>query len=380
MFSLPVVLGIVGVVALAWSVFHFVVIAQPDEWLLRIRNGRLVDAGVGIWLLRRPGDRVARFSSTVQRVAFVAEGSSSERLGVAVEGFILWSVAATDDAPFVAFRKLGIANLAGPGLPPGHDRRHLLTRPQYHAFQRMLAATVQRQIATWCLDDLLGRQDDLVTELRGRVNGLTQPLGLSLEEVELTRVLPAEHSLVRELAAPREQEVREVAERARREMEERLERRSLEAAAALAEQRAATEREQLEQRARVEARQRELAQLAALRACEDEREVARRRAELAHEEVDARVRRDRLALDAELEGKRRRVEVRREAIESLAAAEGNKSQAVRDYELARLATVKMAESLALLPLERAEWVTFGDESPATALAGLLAAARRVAKV
>jgi len=354
MLSLPLVLGLAVVVAFAWGAVRLIVIAQPDEWLLRIRNGRLVDAGVGIWVVRRPGDRVARFSSTVQRVAFTAEGLTNERLAVAVDGFILWSVGDAAGAPFVAF-------------------------PQYHAFQRMLAATVQRQIATWSLDDLLSRQDDLVAELRTRVGNLTGPLGLSLEEVELTRVLPAEDALVRELAAPRAQKVRELAERARKETDERLERRSLEAAAELAEQQAATQREQLEQSAAVAARKQELTQSAALQRSHDEREVAQHQAVLAREGVEAQLERDRLALDAQLDGKRRRVDLRRQAIESLGEAEGNKSQAVRDYQLARLATVKMAESFAQLPLERAEWVTIGDESPATALAGLLAAARHVIK-
>ncbi len=55
MLSMPVVLGIVAVVALTWGLLRLVVIAQPDEWLLRIRNGRLVDAGVGIWVVCRPG-------------------------------------------------------------------------------------------------------------------------------------------------------------------------------------------------------------------------------------------------------------------------------------------------------------------------------------
>ena len=35
------------------------VMSQPDEWLLCIRNGQLVKAGVGIYLWRKPGDVVA---------------------------------------------------------------------------------------------------------------------------------------------------------------------------------------------------------------------------------------------------------------------------------------------------------------------------------
>ncbi len=379
MLLLPVALAVVVVIGLLGALAHSLVVAQPDEWLLRIRNGRMIDAGVGIWVVRRPGDRVARFSTTVQRVAFCARGSSNERLPVQVDGFILWSVAAEGEAPFVAFRKLGITNLVGPGLPPGHDRRHLLTRAQHHAFQRMLEATVQRLVAAWNLDDLLGRQDVLVAELRARLVELTSPLGLALEKAELTRVVPAEETIARQLAAPREQEVREAAERARREVDQRLERRALEAAATLAEHQADAEREQIDQKATVAERQQELAHAAALRRCDDERALAHRQAAMAMESTAAALERERLALEAELDARRRRVDVRRRSIEALAEAEGRKSQAVRDHELARLATCKMAESFAQLPLERAEWVTVGDESPVSALAGLVAAASRVLK-
>jgi hypothetical protein len=48
-------------------------VSQPDEWLLCIRNGRLVKAGVGISLWSRPFDVVVRFTSTVQRVRFTRE-------------------------------------------------------------------------------------------------------------------------------------------------------------------------------------------------------------------------------------------------------------------------------------------------------------------
>src|SRR5262249_8444340 len=99
--------------------------AQPDEWLLCIRNGRLLRAGVGIRVGRRPGDVVVRFTSTVQRVSFSAHALSRERLQVFIDGFILWSVSPNGDGPFRAFQKLGVANL---DKPPQDLRspRHLL--------------------------------------------------------------------------------------------------------------------------------------------------------------------------------------------------------------------------------------------------------------
>src|SRR5512140_3122711 len=96
---------------LAATVLRSRVVAQPDQWLLCIRNGRLVKAGIGISLWSRPFDAVVRFTSTVQRVGFSVPALSAERLPVQVDGFILWSVSRDGDGPFRAFQKLGVANL-----------------------------------------------------------------------------------------------------------------------------------------------------------------------------------------------------------------------------------------------------------------------------
>ena len=62
----PFALCLGGVYAAVRSARRWWLRAQPDEWLLCVRDGRLVAAGVGISLLRRPGDVVVRFSSTMQ--------------------------------------------------------------------------------------------------------------------------------------------------------------------------------------------------------------------------------------------------------------------------------------------------------------------------
>jgi hypothetical protein len=123
--------------AARWSL----VVSQPDEWLLRIHNGRLVNAGIGISVWRRPGDVIARFSSTIQRAGFSVEAMTQEHLHVLIDGFVLWTAASAGDGPFQAFSKIGIANLDNP--PRGlKSKKHLLTSLQYHAFQGMIAAEI----------------------------------------------------------------------------------------------------------------------------------------------------------------------------------------------------------------------------------------------
>src|SRR5262245_58130680 len=129
--------------ALGSLILRSLVIAQPDEWLLCIRNGTLVKAGVGIYLWRRPRDVVARFTSTMQRVSFAVEAISRERVPISIEGFIFWSVSSDGEGPFLAFQKLGVVNL---NAPPRDLKspKHLLSTPQHRAFQQLLWAKVQR--------------------------------------------------------------------------------------------------------------------------------------------------------------------------------------------------------------------------------------------
>ena len=72
--ALFTVLSVVRAIRWSW------VVARPDEWLLRIRDGVLVRSGIGISVWRRPGDVVVRYTSAVQRVTFSALAPSREQV------------------------------------------------------------------------------------------------------------------------------------------------------------------------------------------------------------------------------------------------------------------------------------------------------------
>ena len=154
-----IVLATVALIVLAFK--HLYVRAQPDQWLLSVRNGKLNRAGIGIATLRHPGDVVVRFTSTVQRVRFEVEAMSKDRIKVILEGFVLWSVSTRGEDPFVAYRKLGLVNLS---LQRDEMslRKHLLTTPQHRAFRKLIGAEVQRHALTLELETLLLNQDLLL--------------------------------------------------------------------------------------------------------------------------------------------------------------------------------------------------------------------------
>ncbi|MEM9692151.1 MAG: SPFH domain-containing protein, partial [Myxococcota bacterium] len=212
------------------------VVAQPDEWLLRVRDGKLVQAGVGIALWRVPGDVVARFTSTVQRVRFDVEVCSRDQVHIRVEGFVLWSVDGEGDRPFVAFRKLGLNNLANPQSPV-QSRRHLLTTPQHRAFRQLLTAALQRRTARMGFLATLQQQDAIVEGLREELQTFERDVGIRVERVELLRVHPVDADLLARLSAEVEETTRKHAAQIAIEASEQVQQRQLDSDARIAEQR-----------------------------------------------------------------------------------------------------------------------------------------------
>jgi hypothetical protein len=342
---LAVLAPAVALAALASAARWSFLVAQPDEWLLRVRGGRLVDAGVGISLWRRPGDVVARFTSNVQRVKFETEALTREHVRVTVAGFALWAVSPAGDAPFRAFRKLGIANL---DAPPGDLRspKHLLTTAQYKAFQALLDAEVQAHAATLELRELLSDPEALTGGLSQRLDLFAAGVGIEMERVLVLSARPSDPAVLAELAAEHQEALRETATRLRLETAERLRQLEIGSATKIAREQLASDREK---RLATEAAELELA-----------------RARLAREEAELAARLDRTRREAEAQG---------QAARSIGLAEEQKSQAVRDHELARLVAEKIADAVRALPLHDARWVTIGSDSPVASLAGLVSGAR-----
>uniref|UniRef100_A0A7R9VZ44 Uncharacterized protein n=1 Tax=Chlamydomonas euryale TaxID=1486919 RepID=A0A7R9VZ44_9CHLO len=54
---------------------------KANEWILVVRNGRMVKAGVGLTVFRGMYDTVVSFPSVIQKVSFAAEQVSKEVQG-----------------------------------------------------------------------------------------------------------------------------------------------------------------------------------------------------------------------------------------------------------------------------------------------------------
>jgi flotillin len=367
------------------------VTAAPDEWLLRIRQGRLVEAGVGITVWRSPREVVAKFSSTMQRVGFTLEALTAERLKVSIDGFVLWSVAAGGERPFVAFRTLGLANLLSPPADLKHPK-HLLTTPQHRALQQLVVGWVQRHAGTLLLDDLLGDQDGFVEGLTGKLRAVLEPMGAALSQVQVLQIRPADAALLKDLSVSEEERIRAEAAQVRLESAGRIQQRERELATAQAREEANARRDrqaheaqaslELEQhRSRILDEQRtvRLRQLeieAAIHLHELELEHARQMAAEAQALAVQEARHRREAAELELAGQklRRTAEAQRDAALLALEVEERKPQSVRDHELGRLSTEKLSQALKITD---AKWISVGSNSPVASLGAALAEMREL---
>ena len=106
--QLAVVALILGVVFILHKLAKGLYVeGSANEWVLIIRNGRMVKAGVGLSCFRGPMDQVARFPSKVNKVTFMSDQMTQEKQGVRVTGMLVWTINRMEDGPMKAFKNLG---------------------------------------------------------------------------------------------------------------------------------------------------------------------------------------------------------------------------------------------------------------------------------
>jgi hypothetical protein len=84
------------------------VTAQPHEFLILIRNGRVEQAGQGLSVWKWPADSVTLIPTSIRKLAFKADQVTVEKAGIEVTGLAVFRVA----EPLLAFRMLDGATTA----------------------------------------------------------------------------------------------------------------------------------------------------------------------------------------------------------------------------------------------------------------------------
>jgi hypothetical protein len=248
------------------------------------------------------------------------------------------------------------------------SRSHLLTSAQHRAFQALLAAEVRAHTSTLSLRDLLRDSRALVDGLSSRFDAMSLTLGIHIERTEILEMEPIDPQILRDVSARIEEAIREEAEGAWLEALDRLR----------------------EKKDASNAREASASLLARLAAVEGDRRVAASESEakvegqLAGEAgalrvLAARREREEAELSITLDRSRRTAEAERDAALVRAAVDEQKSQPVRDLELAKLVAERTTAAMGSWQIRDARWVSLGETSPVTSIASLIGGVRELVR-
>jgi len=121
------------------------VTAQPNEFLIQMRNGKVVHAGQGATCFKWPSDSVTLVPTSLAKLSFAADQVTLEKVGVEVKGLAVYRIA----EPMVAYRMIDL------------DRTALTD-----VLREMFVGATRRIVAGLSLDECIThRKDRVASEL-----------------------------------------------------------------------------------------------------------------------------------------------------------------------------------------------------------------------
>jgi hypothetical protein len=350
--------------------------AKPSEYLVCTRRGEIDRrrSGQGVRIFKWPWDTIAIVPTTLQRIEFVADQITRERVGVEVTGIAVYRIA----APELAFRVLNFTYGEAASEKLGATLRE------------MFVGAARRLVANLALEECLTRRKEaiasfLMEEIAPVVGGegaaedtTARGWGVVIDTIEIQQVTIQSEQVFHHLQAPFRAEIaaraelaeleraRQVAER-RAETERLSQEAHLESLRATRALKARTEAEAAEVESREAARRAEMAAGVARRTTELERDRALHQIEIAEEQRRARAAAELATLEADA--------VRVEAIHRAGLLEHERAHALAMQRLAAEAEVRRAQAALEHELRRRELETRDAES-----AGEAAAQRRLAEI
>jgi regulator of protease activity HflC (stomatin/prohibitin superfamily) len=361
------------------------VTAKPSEYLVHVRSGavRRRSSGQGSTCFKWPWDAVAIVPTSLQRLSFVADQVTLEKVGIQVAGLAVYRIA----EPLIAYRVLNFSY-------PERAQQKLET-----TLGAMLVGATRRLVANLSVEECLRRRkaaiaDELLREIAPVLGGRGSPddttatgWGVVLDTVEIQEVRVLSESVFAAMQAPYRAGLEQQAREARAEAERVIalgeaarERETAEARlqseAAVRERRAEIERQEHERAAADALHRGELAlrQIQAeLAAHAVHAEAVARRAELASAELEAELARRRAVAEVSS------LEARLAAEASLAEARVERERA---EARARVVTAERLPDLAAAVGARFGEVKIthvGDGSPFGSIAQAIASVIEVAR-
>lgn len=194
--------------------------SKPNEWLLVIRNGKVICSGVGASCYLGFNDQVVKFPSKINRLSFSAQQITDEKQGVQVDGVLVWAINRENDGPGRAYKFLG------------DDLTSQVPHTANETLKDMSNSIVRHRIANSSIEDILKKRDEIRNEIRTEMQKIVNGWGVWLESVEITEVKILSSSLFQNLQIEFREEQRQKAEiikmRTDADLEERKIKRALE--------------------------------------------------------------------------------------------------------------------------------------------------------
>merc|ERR1712226_798687 len=176
------------------------VCGKPDEWVLILRSGEMVRAGIGLKTFKGPFDQVATFPARVHKVDFRTEQVTNEMAGVAVSGMLVWGINRVGTGPLDAYKHLG-TDLASDNPHSAND-----------ALTSMASAVVRSCIANSTINEMLTNRKLLRDAIKKEMFEVVKGWGVWLEIVEITGVTISSQALFKDLQTNYRESVRKDAE------------------------------------------------------------------------------------------------------------------------------------------------------------------------
>jgi regulator of protease activity HflC (stomatin/prohibitin superfamily) len=311
--------------------------AKPSEYLVHVRRGkvRARSSGQGMTCFKWPWDAVAIIPTSLQRMQFVADQVTLEKVGVNVVGLAVYRIA----DPLLAFRVLNFAY-------PERAQQKL-----EETLNSMFVGAIRRLIANLSVDDCLRKRKsalavELLREIAPVVGGqgrpddtTTQGWGVVIDTIEIQEVRVSSESVFAAMQAPFRAAVEREAREARAEADKEIATREAACNQSIEEARIAAELEVRDKRAELERAEAEAARNRSLREAAIEREVEEAKIDAATVLEQKRSEADQQRAAAQVEAEIRRQEL----------AAGRAEAELAAHRVQQEAMAQRAE------LERIEW-------------------------
>lgn len=200
---LETLLGLAMIISSVFVYFRYFrkfYMAEPDEWMIIMRNGKVIEIGIGISYTAGIHDVVVKFPSKINKVRFSAQQVTQEMQGIEVSGIIIWSIYRDRDGPLKAFKYLG------------EDIKSSEPRNANDQMAEISNAIVRHRIANSTIDEILKNRELVRDEIKKEMNAIVNGWGIWLESVEITDVKILSSNLFKDLQVEFRKEQQQKAE------------------------------------------------------------------------------------------------------------------------------------------------------------------------